>query len=176
MYNGKKDDRNLRIFVTAGITWSIIIAGFNAIKIKNNNKQNVITNIPEKYSHVEDFYKYVNNNGNAVKMYVGGNTYILYDKNTLEPSLYLCNAGLGSVELYDLNTEQILAYADRTGTSYNGDYFQKLINNNYTVCLSETGNYINGYEGKEYYTLEEIYELEPLIQEEIKSNNESMSR
>ena len=48
MYNGKKDDRNLRLFVTAGITWSIIVAGFNAIKIKNNNKQNVITNIPEK--------------------------------------------------------------------------------------------------------------------------------
>lgn len=52
--------------------------------------------------------------------------------------------------------------------TYNEDYYNYLINNNYVVSLANLSNYVEGIETKEYYTLEEIKELEPQILEGLK--------
>ena len=46
-----------------------------------------------------------------------------------------------------------------------------LIKNNYQVCLTEVSDYVEGHTGKEYYSLDEIKELEPQIAEGLKIIN-----
>lgn len=42
--------------------------------------------ISKEYSNVEDYYKYVVKNGEAIKLYNSQNVYLLYDKETYEVS------------------------------------------------------------------------------------------
>ena len=46
-----------------------------------------------------------------------------------------------------------------------------MIENNYQVCLTEVSDYVEGHTGKEYYSLDEIRELEPQIAEGLKIIN-----
>ena len=50
---------------------------------------------------------------------------------------------------------------------------QILIRNNYHVCLSNVNDYVEGQPAKEYFTLDEIRELEPKILESLKIINEA---
>ena len=64
--------------------------------------------IPDEYSNVEDYYKYVVKNGEAIKLYNSQNVYLLYDKETYEVSEYIYRnqvTWFGGAELYDLESE-----------------------------------------------------------------------
>ena len=133
--------------------------------------------ISSEYSNVDDYYKYVMQNGEAVKLYNSANVYLLFNKETYEVSEYIYYrrnvlGGLGShVELYDLPNENMIVYSDGISTTYNEEYYKYLIENNYQVCLTEASDYIEGHTGKEYYSLDEIKELEPQIAESLKIIN-----
>ena len=130
-----------------------------------------------KEQNVDDYYKYVMQNGEAVKLYNSANVYLLFDKETYEVSEYIYYrrnilGGLGShVELYDLPNENMIVYSDGISTTYNEDYYKYIIENNYQVCLTEVSDYVEGHTGKEYYSLDEIKELEPQISESLKIIN-----
>lgn len=53
----------------------------------------------------------------------------------------------------------------------NQTYYEYLIENNYQVYLANTSDYIEGYNNKEYYSLDEIRKLEPQIAESLKIIN-----
>ena len=133
--------------------------------------------ISSEYSNVDDYYKYVMQNGEAVKLYNSANVYLLFNKETYEVSEYIYYrrnilGGLGShVELYDLPNENMIVYSDGISTTYNEEYFKYLVENNYQVCLTEASDYVEGHTGKEYYSLDEIKELEPQIAEGLKIIN-----
>lgn len=133
--------------------------------------------ISSEYSNVDDYYKYVMQNGEAVKLYNSANVYLLFNKETYEVSEYIYYirnilGGLGShVELYDLSNENMIVYSDGISTTYNEEYYKYLIENNYQVCLTEVSDYVEGHTGKEYYSLDEIKELEPQIAESLKIIN-----
>lgn len=116
-------------------------------------------------------------NGEPVKLYNSSNVYLLFNKETYEVSEYIYYkmdvlGGLGrSVELYDLSTENMLVYCDGMLTTYNEEYYNYIRENNYQVCLTETFDYVEGHTSKEYYSLEEIRELEPKIAESLKIIN-----
>lgn len=150
-------------------------AGCASNKDENGISKHV--SISSEYSNVDDYYKYVMQNGEAVKLYNSVNVYLLFDKETYEVSEYIYYrrnilGGLGShVELYDLPNENMIVYSDGISTTYNEEYFKYLIENNYQVCLTEVSDYVEGHTGKEYYSLDEIKELEPQIAESLKIIN-----
>ena len=138
--------------------------------------------ISSEYSNVDDYYKYVMQNGEAVKLYNSKNVYLLFNKETYEVTEYIYYArnilgGLGShVELYDLPNENMLAYCDGIDTTYNEDYYYYIIENNYQVSLTEVSDYVEGHINKEYYSLHEIRELEPIIKASLKKINHAKSK
>ncbi len=150
-------------------------AGCTSNKDEKEVPKNV--SISSEYSNVDDYYKYVMQNGEAVKLYNSANVYLLFNKETYEVSEYIYYrrnvlGGLGShVELYDLPNENMIVYSDGISTTYNEEYYKYLIENNYQVCLTEASDYIEGHTGKEYYSLDEIKELEPQIAESLKIIN-----
>ena len=150
-------------------------AGCTSNKDENGVPKHV--SISSEYSNVDDYYKYVMQNGEAVKLYNSANVYLLFNKETYEVSEYIYYrrnilGGLGShVELYDLPNENMIVYSDGISTTYNEEYYKYLIENNYQFCLTEVSDYVEGHTGKEYYSLDEIKELEPQIAEGLKIIN-----
>ena len=144
---------------------------------KDENGVPKCVSISSEYSNVDDYYKYVMQNGEAVKLYNSANGYLLLNKETYEVSEYIYYirnilGGLGShVELYDLPNENMIVYSDGISTTYNEEYYKYIIENNYQVCLTEVSDYVEGHTGKEYYSLDEIKELEPQIAEGLKIIN-----
>ncbi len=150
-------------------------AGCTSNKDENGVPKHV--SISSEYSNVDDYYKYVMQNGEAVKLYNSANVYLLFNKETYDVSEYIYYrrnilGGLGRhVELYDLPNENMIVYSDGISTTYNEEYYNYLIENNYQVCLTEVSDYVEGHTGKEYYSLDEIKELEPQIAESLKIIN-----
>ena len=75
------------------------------------------------------------------------------------------------MEVYDLATEEMITYSDVLATVYNEEYYNHILDNNYQVCLNEVSRYVEDYVDKDYYTIDEIRELEPQIEEELKTIN-----
>ncbi len=150
-------------------------AGCTSNKDENGVPKHVT--ISSEYSNVDDYYKYVMQNGEAVKLYNSANVYLFFNKETYEVSEYIFYkknilGGLGChVELYDLQNENIIVYSDGISTTYNEEYYKYIIENNYQVCLTEVSDYVEGHTGKDYYSLDEIRELEPQIAESLKIIN-----
>lgn len=144
---------------------------------KDENGVPKCVSISSEYSNVDDYYKYVMQNGEAVKLYNSANVYLLFNKETYEVSEYIFYkknilGGLGChVELYDLPNENMIVYSDGISTTYNEEYYKYIIENNYQVCLTEVSDYVEGHTGKDYYSLDEIKELEPQIAESLKIIN-----
>ena len=135
------------------------------------------SNIPGKYSKVEDYYKYAVKDGKVEKLYNGKNVYLLYDKENydVEEYLYRNKLSLGGfiqeLELYDLETEEMLVYNDGIAYPYNEEYYSYIRENNYQICLDDISDYIENYDNKEFYNLNEIKELEPKIKEGLMKIN-----
>lgn len=135
--------------------------------------------IPGEYSNVEDYYKYVVKNGDAIKLYNSQNVYLLFDKETYEVSEYIYRTQVtwfGGAELYDLESEEMLAYGNGIDTTYNKEYCEYIVENNYQVCLSEVSDYVEEHSSKDYYSLDEIRKLEPQIRESLKIINEAKGK
>ena len=129
--------------------------------------------IPSKYSNIEGYYKYVIQNGEAVKLYKAENVYLLFDKETYDVKEYIFDIvfGIYGGQLYDLESEELLVYSGGISYTYNEEYNNYLKENNYQVCLKDISDYVEGDVGKEYYSLDEIRELEPQIAEGLKIIN-----
>lgn len=132
--------------------------------------------ISEEYNNIEDYYKYVIQNGEAVKLYNSQNVYLLYNKETFEVNEYIFNNQLtwfGGGELYDLESEELLVYSNGLSRIYNEEFYNYLLENNYQVCLNSISDYVEGHISKDYYSLDEIKELEPLIEQNLKIINKA---
>ena len=145
---------------------------------KNENKNEIgepnRIEISQEYSNVEDYYRYVIQNGEAVRQYNSKNIYLLYDKTTYEVNEYIYKDNwIGGVELYDLETEEMLTYSNGVDITYNEEFYEYLLKNNYQVCLDEVSDYVEGHIAKKYYSLDEIRELEPQIEEGLRIINKA---
>lgn len=144
-----------------------------------DNDDNEITReeVPSEYYNFDKYCKYVIKDGEALQLYNSQNIMLFYNKETYDVKEYIYNREekfLGTAsELYDLVTEEMLEYSDGIAIGYNddNDFLKDLIDNNYQVWLPDTGDYIEGYEVKDYYSLEEIKELEPQIETGLRAIN-----
>ena len=135
--------------------------------------------ISQDYYNFDEYYKYAIQNGEAVKLYNSHNVFLLYDKEMYEVEEYIYQdhiTAFGGVELYDLETEEMLVYSNGIATTYNERFYNYLRENNYLVWLEEVSDYVEGHNVKDYYTLEEIKELEPLVRESLKIINEAKTK
>ena len=154
-----------------------VMLGTTGCISKDENGVPKRVSISSEYSNVDDYYKCVMQNGEPVKLYKSANVYLLFNRETYEVSEYIYYrrnilGGLGShVELYDLPNENMIVYSDGISTTYNEDYYKYIIENNYQVCLTEVSDYVEGHTGKDYYSLDEIRELELQIAESLKTIN-----
>lgn len=155
----------------------LLALGLAGVMISSSGCNKKEKEISSEYSNVENYYKYVIQNNEAVKLYNSENVYLLFNKETYEVNEYLYNdkdvlLGLtNQIELYDLKNENMLVYSDGMSTTFNEEYYKYLLENNYQVCLTDVSDYIEGHIRKEYYSLEEIKELEPQIAEGLKIIN-----
>lgn len=159
---------------------SVVIGTAGCSSSKNKDEEPSRVTISQKYNNFENYYKYVIQNGESKKVYNSQNVYLLFNKETYEVKEYIFKSHvtfLGGAELYDLETEELLVYGNGTMvTTYNEQFFKYLIENNYQVCLNDVEDYIEGHNAKDYYSLDEIKELEPLIVESLKIINNAMTR
>lgn len=129
--------------------------------------------ISAEYSQVEDYYKYVIQSGEAVKLYKAENVYLMFNKETYEPEEYIYDTVLWDLggQLYDLESEELLVYSSGIIDTYNEEYYNYLKDNNYSMCLADICDYVENHTLKDYYSLDEIKKLEPLIADSLKLIN-----
>ena len=129
--------------------------------------------ISSEYYKFDEYYKYVVQDAKAIKVYKTENIYLLYNKETYDAEEYIYDTVLGRYggQLYDLESEELLVYSSGINYSCNKEYYNYLCNNNYSVCLKDASDYIEGYQTKDYYSLDEIKELEPQLVESLKLIN-----
>lgn len=174
MYKNELKDIKKKLLALSLASLLLVTTGCTSKKTKIDEPIRI--NISSKYSNVEDFYKYVIKNGEAVKLYNSQYVYLLYNKETYDVTKYIYKSPvtiLGGAELYNLESEELLVYSDGINTCYNKDYFQYLIDNNYQVCLKDVSDYVEGAKTKEYYSLDEIKELEVQVAESLKIINKA---
>lgn len=126
----------------------------------------------DKYSNIEDYYKYVVRDGEAVKLYNSYYIYLFINKETYEVGEYIFRGDIDGyldrfteAELYDLPTEKMIFWNESYGKIYNREYLDDLIENNYPIALTSLSDYIEGFQLKSHYSLEELRELEPQLLE-----------
>ncbi len=165
-----------RLLATGLASITLVTTGCEAKKDENGVPLREA--IPQEYYDIDDFYKYVVQGGKAVKLYNSKNVYLFFNKETYEVNEILFNTifWIFGGEMYDLETEELLVYNSGIATDYNEEYFKYLIENNYQVCLNEVGNYVEGHIAKDYYSLDEIRELEPQIEKSLRIINEEKAK
>ena len=123
--------------------------------------------IDQEYNDFDDYHKTIIKDGVAVEVYKGKNISLTIDKTTLETKKYIYNTGTLISEIYDLNTGYMLVNSVLL-TVEGEDNMEKISDNKYIVDFVDIADYVEGETFKEYYTIEEIEELEPKIIESVK--------
>lgn len=122
----------------------------------------------DETSNIENYYKFVVRNDEAVKLYDSNYIYLFIDKETYEIGEYIFRGDINNAEgryteaeLYDLPTGKMIYWNQSYEKISNRYYFEDLIKSSYQIPLSKVSDYIEGYEVNSYYSLEELRELEP---------------
>lgn len=150
---------------------------------ETENSEETLDIVPKIYYNFDEYCKYIIRDDEPVKVYNSENVVLFYDKENYDVSEYIYNYTSAPLalsvccELYDLTTEKMLTYY-KNGLfrplliEYNYfDWYKELESNNYRADLSDADEYIEGYKVKDYYSLEEIREIEPKIGDCLKAIN-----
>ena len=170
------------------LRWSILgglfvgVVACDSIRQKElNNKEFIedprLETLKDEYNVMDYITKHAVVNNEATKLYESKYVYFVFDKDDYSSEKYLDAVvpACGAEFIYDLETENLLAYIDLlpwdTVSNINDDYFENLTEENYEVHLTDAPNYVEGLEVKDYYSLEEIKELEDQVREGVKVLN-----
>lgn len=123
--------------------------------------------IDQEYNDFDDYHKTIIKDGVPVEVYKGENISLTIDKTSLETHKYIYNTGTLISEIYDFNTGYMLVKSVLL-TVEGEDNMEKISDNKYIVDFVDIADYVEGETLKEYYTIEEIEELEPKIIESVK--------
>ena len=128
--------------------------------------------ISSEYYDFDDYYRFGVRSGEAVKIYKTENVYILFDKESFEAREFIYDTTFLDYyggQLYNLETEELLVYDNGiSGGTQNENYYKFLLNNNYVVPLKNLSDYVEGENPQEFYSIDEIRELEPQIMKGLK--------
>ena len=159
------------LFVTA----TTIVLSTTAITLVISNKvkpTNQKSTISKEYNNFDKHIK----NENGVTYYKGENVRIAIDKHTLESKQYIVDSKtnksgeMKEFNMYELETRELISYYSKKGI------LLKIYGMGYSNYLTENCNFYELEEMtlenlKEWYTIEEIKELETKFLETKKENN-----
>ena len=150
-------------------------------KVETNNNRTVLEDVPQKYYNFDEYFKYVIKDDEPITVYNSRNVELFYNKETYDVSEYIFSSFTlfaTEYELYDIESEKMLMYCkdgllrgSYIDYNYTNWYLKELEPNNYQVNLLDAAKYIEGYKVKDYYSLEEIREIEPQIGDSLKALN-----
>mgnify|MGYP003308965279 CR=1 FL=1 len=162
---------------------SLLTAAFTVVSLSGCVE--VPEDYPEEYyyigqesNHFVDFHKKVIRNGEAVTVYSGKNVFLAFDKETYDVKEYVYTYTTLTAQIYDLSTGYLVVGANAFSSPYEDGVsnWNILEKENYLVFFKEISDYIEDEELKEWYSLDEIKELEPRIIESLKIINEYESK
>lgn len=162
---------------------SLLTAAFTVVSLSGCAE--VPEDYPEEFYHIEqeanhfdDFYKTVIRDGEPVTVYKGENISLVIDKETFEVKEYIYHNTALTAQIYDLSTGYLIVDASIVSHKADADYknYEKIIYDNYIVEFVNISDYIEDAELKEWYSIEEIKDLEPRIIESLKIINEYESK
>ena len=130
--------------------------------------------INQEFNEFDKFSKTIIKEGRPTTAYKGENLAVAINKETYEVKEYIFREGSLSGEIYDLNTGYLIVDVIILTNPYDDSVRNNkvILDNNYVVEFRNINDYIEGHNLQEYYTLEEIKNLEPIIIESIKKINE----
>ena len=174
----KLNEKKLKEVLKKGIVLTNIVFTLTSVSACANQVPgdwpNEFSYVSQEDNNFEDFTKTVIRDGQPTKVYSGKNIAVAINKETYEVDEYIFWEGAISGKIYDLKTGYLIVNIS-IATTY-GDTNVKnndvILDNCYVVEFRNIGDYIEGEELKENYTLEEIQNLEPAIVEAVKKINE----
>ena len=139
-----------------------------------NNTQSVSDTNQDDYSFVENYYKYEIRNKKTIKLYEADNVFLFFNKYTYDVKEYLMDKW--GFQVYDLESEELLADSSMFHL-VNKEFFYDSYENNIVISLGgNLGDYIEGFTPKDYYTLDEIKDLEVKLKAELVKVNDFILR
>lgn len=162
---------------------SLLTAAFTVVSLSGCVQ--VPEDYPEEFSYVEqdanhfdDFHKTVIRNGEPVTVYSGKNVFLAFDKETFDVKEYIYTYTTLTAQIYDLSTGYLVVGANAFSSPYEDGVsnWNILEKENYLVFFKEISDYLEDEEVKEWYSLDDIKELEPRIIESLKIINEYESK
>lgn len=128
--------------------------------------------INQENNKFEELYTTVIREGKPVKAYNKENISITINKDTFEVKEYIYDEGVISAQIYDLETKYLIAEVSLSDNVISAKKdminWEIISENTYIVDFKNLEAYIEGETSKNFYTLEEIRELEPKIVESVK--------
>ena len=156
--------------VMAGVTL-VTVPMFTSCSKKNEDG---LYSISQDCNEFDKYRKMIIRNGEVTEVYSGKNIIITVDKDTFNVKEYICAKESLDVidDIYDLRTGEIIV--DKTLTEiesytyYSKKNYDFIKNNVYIIEFNDINCYVEGEELKQYYTLEEIEQLESQIVVSVK--------
>lgn len=162
---------------------SLLTAAFTVVSLSGCVQ--VPEDYPEEFYYIEqdtnefdNFYKTVIRNGEPLTVYKGENIVLAINKETFDVKEYVYRQSSLIGKIYDLATGYMIVNVNvfDYSHSYDESNYNKLKEENYIVELVNISDYIEDAELKEWYSIDEIKELEPKVIESLKIINEYESK
>ena len=162
---------------------SLLTAAFTVVSLSGCVK--VPEDYPQEFSYIEqdanhfdDFNKTVIRDGEPVTVYKGENISLVINKETFDVKECIYHNTAITAQIYDLSTGYLIVDASIVSHKGDADYknYEKLIEDSYIVEFVNISDYLEDEELKEWYTLDEIKELEPKVIDSLKIVNEYESK
>lgn len=130
--------------------------------------------ISQENNRFDEYAKTIMRDGEPVSAYRGENISLTVNKDTFEVKEYIYKNSSISAVVYDLSTGYMVVDASIFNYSFDTEVrnYDVIKDNNYIIDFVELGDYIEGYELQEWYTLEEIKEIEVQVVESLKKISE----
>ena len=157
------------------LTAAFTIIGVSGCSIESSeNYPSEFGYINQENNRFDEYVKTIIRNGEPVTAYCGENLSLTVNKDTFEAKEYIYHNSSISSQIYDLSTGYMVVDASIFNYSFDTEVrnYDVIKDNNYIVDFVELGDYIEGYELKEWYTLEEIKEIEGQVVESLKKVSE----
>ena len=178
MKNLKINDKKIKDIFKRGIALSTMVFTLSTISgcttETPSDYPNEFIYISQEFNEFNEYSKSIIKEGIPTTAYKGENLAVAINKETYEVKEYIFREGSISGEIYDLNTGYLIVdvFILTTPNDASIKNNRVILDNNYVVEFRNINDYIEGHNLQEYYTLEEIKNLEPHIIESVKKINE----
>lgn len=149
--------------------YSLALAGVITITSLGVNSNNLYKSyINKKYNDFKKFVRIRIVNTKLTDCYNVNNITIFIDNNTLRMNEYIYYEDESINKLFELNSKDLIYYNDLTNNiEYGKREYQELLENSTVVSFNELDKYMDEYSIKQWYSLDDIKEIENYLLETL---------